>query len=364
MKKLIYLIASAAVIAACSNNNSYRIKGSVEGASDGDIVYLQKAQGQQLVKMDSAIIKKGEFAFEGVQDTAVNCYLTYKGADKKSLLMDFFLENGNIYIQLSQGDYNAIGTPNNNIYQEIRKKLSDDNVRLSELNKAAQDTTLTQQARDAKQAEMDDIENEQIEYLKQMIAANITNPVGVYLLKDNYYYYTDANEIVPLMAQIPAAYRDAAVVRLEGKVEKMKATAAGVKFTDFEMKTPDDKPIKLSDYAGKGKIVLVDFWASWCPPCRREMPTLVKLYAQYQPKGFEIVGVSLDRTGDAWKKGIKDLNITWPQMSDLKYWNSEGAALYAVSSIPHLMLIDGNGNIIARGLSGEEVEAKLATLLK
>ena len=107
-----------------------------------------------------------------------------------------------------------------------------------------------------------------------------------------------------------------------------------------------------------------DFWASWCGPCRREMPNLVEAYAKYKNKGFEIVGVSLDQSGEAWKEAIEKLNITWPQMSDLKYWNCEGAQLYAVSSIPHTVLIDGEGTIIARGLHGEELQEKLAEVIK
>ena len=130
------------------------------------------------------------------------------------------------------------------------------------------------------------------------------------------------------------------------------------------MQTPDGQNVKLSDYVGKGKVVLVDFWASWCGPCRREMPNLVEAYKQYKNKNFEIVGVSLDQNGDAWKAAIEQLNITWPQMSDLKYWNCEGAQLYAVSSIPHTVLIDGEGTIIARGLHGEDLQKKLAEVLK
>ena len=93
------------------------------------------------------------------------------------------------------------------------------------------------------------------------------------------------------------------------------------RFTDFEMQTPEGKTVKLSDYVGKGKVGLVDFWASWCGPCRRELSNLVEAYAKYTNKNFEIVGVSLVQSADAWKEAIKKLNITWTQMSDLKYWN-------------------------------------------
>ena len=151
---------------------------------------------------------------------------------------------------------------------------------------------------------------------------------------------------------------------LKELTDKQKKTAVGTKFVDFEMQTPDGKSVKLSDYVGKGKVVLVDFWASWCGPCRREMPNLVEAYAKFKGKNFEIVGVSLDQDGAAWKEAINKLNMTWPQMSDLKFWQSEGAQLYAVNSIPHTVLIDGDGTIIARGLHGEELQTKIAEAVK
>jgi len=172
-------------------------------------------------------------------------------------------------------------------------------------------------------------------------------------------------EIEPLLAKIPANFQNnESILQLKELVSTAKKSAVGQKFVDFSMLTPDGKPIKLSDYAGKGKIVLVDFWASWCGPCRQEMPNLVKAYAKYKNKGFEIVGVSLDRDGQSWKDGIAQLNITWPQMSDLKFWDCEGSKLYAIRSIPHVVLIDKDGTIVARGLHGEELQAKLAELIK
>ena len=122
--------------------------------------------------------------------------------------------------------------------------------------------------------------------------------------------------------------------------------------------------MKLSDFIAKNKYTLIDFWASWCGPCRAEMPNVVAAYKKYQSKGFGIVGVSLDRDAEAWKKAIKDLNITWPQMSDLKAWDCEGAKLYGVRSIPATVLVDQEGTIIARNLRGDAIEAKLAELLK
>lgn len=275
------------------------------------------------------------------------------------------MENGKINIKLTAGEGDsATGTANNDAYQEVRSQLAGLNAQLMDIYQSMSDTTLTNEQREAKGKEMEALQNKMMETTKNGISKNITNAVGVHLLKQSY-YYLDVTELDPLMPQIPAAYdNDEAIIKIKQNVERMKTTAVGQKFTDFEMQTPEGKNVKLSDYAGKGKVVLVDFWASWCGPCRREMPNLVEAYAKYKNKNFEIVGVSLDQSGDAWKESIKKLNITWPQMSDLKYWNCEGAKLYAVSSIPHTVLIDGEGTIIARGLHGDGLQEKLAEVIK
>ena len=147
----------------------------------------------------------------------------------------------------------------------------------------------------------------------------------------------DVADLDPLMPQIPAAYdNDEAIVKIKNNVEKMKATAVGQKFTDFEMQTPEGKTVKLSDYVARAKFSSLTSGKPGAAPAVARCPNLVEAYAKYKNKNFEIVGVSLDQSADAWKEAIKKLNITWPQMSDLKYWNCEGAQLYAVSSIPTL----------------------------
>jgi len=155
------------------------------------------------------------------------------------------------------------------------------------------------------------------------------------------------------------AYKSAA-----DRLFRMKNALPGNTYTNIVAKDPQGNTIELANYVGKGKYVLLDFWASWCPDCRKEMPALVDLYATYKDKNFEIVGYSLDKEKDAWTKGIEALNITWPQMSDCDFWNSQGAKLYAVQFIPLTILINPEGTIIERGLDADILKERLAGLLK
>ena len=129
---------------------------------------------------------------------------------------------------------------------------------------------------------------------------------------------------------------------------------------DFELPQPDGSMLKLSDL--RGKVVLIDFWASWCGPCRAEFPNVKALYAQYKSKGFEILGVSLDRDKPSWVGSINSLGLTWRHVSDLKYWSCAPAKLYKVTGIPFTVLVDKDGKILAKGLRGEDLDKHLEKL--
>ncbi len=151
-----------------------------------------------------------------------------------------------------------------------------------------------------------------------------------------------------------------AAASMQAEIDRMAALQEGGQAPDFSQATPDGAAVSLSDF--RGKVVLVDFWASWCGPCRRENPNVVKLYEKYRAEGFEILGVSLDRKKDRWLQAIEADGLTWTQVSDLKGWRNEVAQLYGVRSIPYTVLIDQEGRIIARRLRGDALERKLAEL--
>ena len=138
----------------------------------------------------------------------------------------------------------------------------------------------------------------------------------------------------------------------------------GHRFRDLEEPDTEGKPHRLSEYAGKGKWVLVDFWASWCGPCKAEMPNVVAAYKKYHDKGFEIVGLSFDQDKEPWIRAIREWDMPWIHLSDLKYWDTRARAVYNVNGIPDNILIDPEGTIVARGLRGDALEARLAEIFK
>lgn len=374
MKKSYLLLGITCLLAACTGTQKEVREFTLTGtfANDnfnGKEIYLQEIDStQKYISLDTAIVKNGTFVFkENISGKNNNLLFVSGNGIAKPLV--FVAEKGNIEMAIDTSLVATIkGSPLNDKYQDYSNQKNIYNNLMQEVGKEAKvaekANKLTPQLEKALDNKYDSIYNELRSFNFNFANTNIDNIVGEYVLLDRGRSFDEKQlgEIIPKVGN--DIKKNPAFNLIEKRYNALKNTIVGNTFVDLKGDTPDGNIISLSDYAGKGKIVLIDFWASWCPPCRKEMPHVVKLYNQYKNKGFEIVGVSLDNDKASWVKGIKDLNITWPQMSDLKGWKTELGASYAVNSIPHMVLIDKNGKIIAKNINANDLETKLPELLK
>lgn len=370
MKKLLFACASLLVMAACTQKpatTGYTISGTAEGTEDGDTVFLCEMQGFfSMVPLDTAIIQDGKFEFKGETEGASLRFLLPIHKGEPTTFAQIILENAEIKAQLvkGEGESKIEGGPNAKLYAEYTEGEKVFNKQMEEPWRASMDSTLTEEERNAAKATVDSLQQLLTDYHKKFITDHVPSALSDMLLAYNIQNYTD-EELEELLKLFGEKQPDYPVYKsIMAEREATAATAIGHEYTDFEMPSADGKAMKISDFVGKSPLVLVDFWASWCGPCRAEMPHVLKAYEQYHQQGFEIVGVSLDNNKDAWLKAIDQLKLPWPQMSDLKGWESEGAKKYNVRSIPANVLLDKDGKIVAKDLRGEELAERVGQLLQ
>lgn len=374
MKKILTVASAALLLAACSEKPGYTITGKVNNAElNGKYVYLYEYGSNDATPIDSALVENGAFTLKGTQNTTSLRTIRFSENDVEprraasgetspftALLA---LQNSAINVVLDEKYSDVSGTPENDAMLAFQKEIR---ALREEQEKLEADLKSEEaEVKRAAETKYDEFDHQIAEKAYSYIKQNINNLTSAKLLVD-FRYELNEEQQNDIVASASEEFKNVpGVQKLIDHLEVLKKVAVGQKFTDFVMADIKGKTHKLSEFVGNGKnIVLLDFWASWCPPCRRDMPNLVDTYKEFKGKGFEIVGISLDSKKEAWEKGIKDLNITWTQLSDLKGWKNDGAALYGVNSIPHTILVDKDGTIIAKGLHGKEVAEKLRELLK
>lgn len=369
MKKLLFAVLAIFALYSCGEKApSYTIKGVVNISElEGAQVLLTLTENRVTTTIDSATVNQGSFELKGAVEQPKIYSIRINGAEK-SAQTDLVLENAEIAVVMDENGNKVSGTPTNEAYQQYKDEISayyKQMGNISEEYKNLKDAgSMTQAIEDSLSMVMEDLDAKTTEIGKTFATSNINNPAGQNILR-SISYKLSVDEQKQIIAGANEATMQTDVLKtVTQRIEALENTAVGKPYTDLRYPNPEGTEIALSDYVGKNKVVLVDFWASWCPPCRADMPNVVAAYNKYKSKGFEIVGVSLDRTHDAWVKGIEELNITWPQMSEVKFWDTEAIKLYGVSSIPHMVLIDQEGTIIARGIHGDELDKMLGDLLK
>ena len=369
MKKTVFFALVILVMVACQKKTDYTIKGTVvDPGYEGKNVYVQEVSDSGMDNIDTAVIKNGAFTFAGKADSTVLRFIALdESVSSKNLTrVPVLIEPGVVQVKFDTV-VTVTGTPSNDAYNAYRSQQYDMQVKaksiIDQYNSATEqgvmNDSLEAEIRESYDNIAKDMDSLQFRFMKE----NIGNDLGRYLFKTSWKGFTPEQQ-KELLGMTDDAYRsDETIQRVVTRVENYDNVSVGKKFVDFSMQDPQGNTVSLSDYAGKGKYVLVDFWAAWCPPCRAEMPNVVNAYKTYKNKGFEVVGVSLDKDHDAWVKGLKDLNMTWPQMSDVKYWESPVVDLYVIEGIPHTVLLDKDGTILAKDVRGEELNKKLAELM-
>lgn len=372
MKKYLSLAASALLMVACSEKPGYEITGTVSNAElNGKYVYLYAFGAEDTAPMDSALVQNGAFTLKGSQNAPALTTLCFAedvveparaaAGENAPYAVTFILENGKLQVALDSVS-TVSGTPENDALKTLQGELKSIRSGLDQLaaDMKSEDAALM----NAAEQKYDEMDRKVTEAVANYILSHTDKQSAAKLMYDFRYSLNEAqqNEII---ARADSVFKSVpGIDKMIDHLTVLQTVAVGKPFADFEMADASGKMHKLSEFVGNGKnVVLIDFWASWCPPCRKEMPSLVNAYKQYKNKGFDIVGISLDSKPEAWAKGVKDLNITWTQLSDLQGWKNSAAALYGVNSIPHTLLVDKDGTIIAKNLHGEELDAKLKEVL-
>ena len=379
MKKFVLLMAFAAAgIFACSANNvNYNIKG-INAPVNGAKVYLADVLYSSYI--DSAVVSGGNFKLKGKAEQDALLAIFIDGCDEQFML---FCDGKPVQVNVAEGTLTG---------SDLNTKLSECNRR----NKAAyaeystvidELEALPDNASEMRVAQMMNRYRVAIkkyaDFYVSMIEENNNSLIPVAFIEhlpsvvsaaDDWNKDAGEKKLDEILAANPLIAEHPYVLDLKERmaaadVQRQQASDnkqmfVGQKYTDLEEPDVDGVMHKLSEYVGRGKWVLVDFWASWCGPCKSEMPNVVAAYNKYHDKGFDIVGLSFDSDKDPWKKAIVEWGMPWIHLSDLQYWQTKASEVYMVNAIPDNLLIDPQGTIVARGLRGAALEAKLSEIFK
>jgi peroxiredoxin len=380
MKRKIFLlgvtISLASAAAFSQDKDKFTIKGSIENIADPvQKVYLTYRAGSER-RMDSAEIKDGKYTLSNTIAEPVRATLQVKyaaGADGKPKpavgkrdVASIFLSPSTIKITSTDSFSNVKvkGSDAHKAYEKLDQQLKPSNNKMMAWSKQWSETK-DEAKRKRLEEEYDVIDNEMKQAYKQYVKDNPKSPVALYATIQYAGYDLNADSSQPIFDLLPASTKALpSATEFADRLEIARKLAIGKPALEFTQNDTLGKPVALSSL--RGKVLLVDFWASWCGPCRRDNPNVVKLFNQYKDKDFSVLGVSLDQPGakERWMKAIHDDKLTWTHVSDLKWWDNDVAKLYGVRAIPFNLLLDKNGNIIGRNLHGEELEKKLSQVLQ
>jgi len=359
--KQIFLLA--AVVLFSAGVYAQQVSGIVKGGN-GKTIYLFDDQDNN--PDDSVVIKNDQFSFRVKSGKEPAVYALILRDVNYPML---FVTGGSeaVHFVTSVETYpiasSVKGNDNTQAMQQYQKAFEPLIKRAQELNNSAREINPEDEpAKNAFRKKADEFSRDVVKTGKDFIKAHPRNIASVWLLMNELRSRLEAEEFQELFSSLDKSIQGSQYGEsVTAYIKSLKANGVNVAADDFSQANTKGEPVKLSSF--RGKYVLVDFWASWCGPCRQENPNVVKAYNKYKDKNFTILGVSLDDNRDRWLRAISQDGLTWTQVSDLRGWSNEVAVQYSIQSIPSNFLVSPEGKIIARNLRGEELEAKLQELL-
>ncbi|HET8885309.1 MAG TPA: TlpA disulfide reductase family protein [Salinimicrobium sp.] len=371
MKHLFALLCCAFLLVSCEKeeNEGFVISGTSEEIQDGSEIYVQVLdENNQPKTIDTAVIENGKFELDlpEVEHPEIT-FLTFQNLKGNVV---FVSENEKINFEIYKDSLRAskiTGGPENELFSEYINHLTESEKRSREAQMAMQQAAMT---KDSTQLNILFKANEKVNendklYKRKLIEANPDKLASIIALRDlmNVKAYS-TDELKKIYASLSENVKSSHLGQAMGKhLESLSAVDIGGKAPNFSAPTPTGEQFSLEE--AMGKVTIIDFWASWCKPCRIENPNVVRIYNKYHDKGLNIIGVSLDKASqkDKWLGAIEEDKLTWHHVSNLQFWQEPIAQTYGVRSIPATFILNEDGIIVAKDLRGDALEAKIAQLL-